>query len=132
AGRAARLCWLLAWLAYVVHLGMAFHHYHGWSHADAVAHVEARTGFGPGIWFSHLFTLAWTADVAWWWLRPLSYASRPRAIDWALHGFMAFMWFNGTVVYETGLIRWAGLAVFAALALGFLLRRSPLSFGARP
>ena len=31
--------------------------------------------------------------------------------------------FNGTVVYETGLIRWAGLAIFAGL--GLLLRMAP-------
>ena len=35
---------------------------------------------------------------------------------------MAFIVFNGTVVYETGFIRWAGLALFFALGL-FLLKR---------
>src|SRR5262249_3179915 len=122
-----RLCWSLAWLTYVIHLGMAFHHYHGWSHADAVAHVERRSGFGLGIWFSHLFTLAWTADVAWWWLRPARYAARPQWAGWLLYGYMAFITFTGPVVYEAGLIRWAGLAFFAALAVGFLLRRPEMS-----
>jgi hypothetical protein len=115
-GRMARWGWTLAWACFLVHLAMAFHHYHHWSHAEAVAHVQRASGFGPGIFLSHIFTLVWTTDVAWWWLAPASYAARPRWIDLALHGFMVFMTFNATVVYETGPIRWAGLAMFVALA----------------
>ena len=91
----------LAWAAFVVHLGMAFHHYHHWSHADAVRRTQAATGFGAGVYLSDLFALAWTADVAAWWLRPACYARRSPWIDRALHGFMLFMVFNATVVYET-------------------------------
>jgi hypothetical protein len=116
-GKAARTCWTLAWLAYFVHLASAMHYYHGWSHADAMRHVEEVSGFGPGIFFSHLFTLLWTADVAWWWLDPGSYARRFAGFDRLVHAYMAFIIFNGTVVYETGFIRWAGAVVFAALAL---------------
>jgi hypothetical protein len=115
-GRLARWCWTLAWAAYVTHVGMAFHYKHGWSHADAMAHTEERSGFGPGIYVSHLFTLLWTADVVFWWLRPRLYAARTPWVDWALHGFMAFMIFNGTVVFESGFSRWAGLALFTLLA----------------
>jgi hypothetical protein len=121
-GRVARWCWTLAWVSYLVHLAMAFHHYHHGSHAEAVAHVQQRSGFGPGIFLSHLFTLVWTLDVAWWWLWPARYARRPRWVDACLHGFMAFITFNATVVYETGLIRWAGLAMFAGLAALLALR----------
>jgi hypothetical protein len=35
-GGLGRWCWSLAWATYVIHVGMAFHFYHGWSHADAV------------------------------------------------------------------------------------------------
>jgi len=115
-GRLARWCWTLAWAAFVVHLAMAFHHYHHWSHADAVRHTREVSGFGEGIYASHLFALAWTADVAAWWLRPAWYARRSAWIDRALHGFMVFMVFNATVVYETGFIRWAGVVLFAWLA----------------
>lgn len=114
-GVLARWCWTLAWATYVIHVGMAFHFYHGWSHADAVRHTEEVSSFGRGIYVSHLFTLLWTADVACWWLRPDAYASRPPWIGRALHAFMAFIVFNGTVVYETGPIRWAGLVMFAVL-----------------
>src|SRR5262249_54808291 len=31
-GRMARWCWTLAWATYLVHLFMAFHHVHRWSH----------------------------------------------------------------------------------------------------
>jgi len=116
-GRLARWCWTLAWAAFVVHLAMAFHHYHHWSHEEAVRHTREVSGVGEGIYVSHLFALAWTADVAAWWLRPAWYALRPPWVGRALHGFMLFVVFNATVVYETGLIRWAGVALFAWLAL---------------
>jgi hypothetical protein len=115
-GRLARWCWTLAWATYLVHLAMAFHYYHGWSHADAVAHTEEVSGFGNGIWFSHLFTLLWTLDVAFWWFQPAQYARRSPWWHGLLQGYMAFIVFNATVVYEEGPIRWAGVLLFAALA----------------
>jgi hypothetical protein len=132
-GRRARWCWTLAWAAYLVHVGMAFHHYHGWSHAHAVEHTRAVSGVGAGIYASHLFTLAWTADVAYWWLRPRAYATRPAWLGRALHGYLAFIIFNGTVVFETGPIRWGGLVLFAALTAvgcwGFWAGRRPRAAG---
>lgn len=122
--RLTRWLWTLAWGSYIVHLAMAFHHYHHWSHADAVAHTEAVSGFGPGIYISHLFTLLWTTDVAYWWWQPVQHAHRADWIDWSLHAFLAFVIFNATVVYETGLIRWAGLAMFAGLGAVYLIGRS--------
>jgi hypothetical protein len=121
ADRLARWCWTLGWAVYVVHVALAFHCYHGWSHAEAVAHVERRSGFGPGLFFSYLFTLLWTADVAWWWLRPTGHARRPSWVGGALHGYMGFIIFNATVVYEQGFVRWAGVGMFAVL--GVLLAR---------
>jgi hypothetical protein len=114
-GRVARTCWTLAWAAYLVHVGMAFHHYHYWSHAAAVAHVEQASQFGPGIYFSYLFTLLWTADVAWWWIAPARYARRSRGWGGLLHGFMLFMVFNATVVYGSDPFRWGGILLFAVL-----------------
>jgi hypothetical protein len=121
--RLARWCWTFAWATYLVHLAMAFHHYHHWSHAAAVEHTEAVSGFGKGIYLSHLFTLVWTADVLFWWLRPGRHAGRSSSIDWLLHGFMVFIIFNATVTYETGPIRWAGLALFTGLAGVWIYRR---------
>ena len=110
-----RCCWSLAWLTYLVHLFMAFHFYHHWSHANAVAHTQEVSGFGPGIYFSHLFTCLWTADVALWWLRPTRRAERRPWLSWVLHGFMLGIIFCATVVYEEGLIRYAGLAFLIGL-----------------
>jgi hypothetical protein len=121
-GATARWFWTLAWTAFLVHLVMAFHHAHHWSHADAVAHTEEMSGFGPGIYLSHLFTVVWTADVVFWWCCPRRYAKRSPWVDRLLHGFMAFMIFNGTVVFEDGLIRWAGIGMFVVL-LGALVFR---------
>jgi hypothetical protein len=120
----ARWCWTLAWLAYLVHLAMAFHFYHHWSHADAMAHTRAVSGVGQGIYVSHLFTVLWSADVAYWWLAPAAHAARRRWLNMALHGFMLFVIFNATVVYETGVIRWAGVALFEELGRVFLYRRA--------
>jgi len=122
-GRLARWCWALAWATYAVHVGMAFHHYHHWSHADAVRHTREVSGAGEGVYVSHLFGLLWGLDVAWWWLRPAAYAARPAWIGGVLHGFMAFIVFCGMVVYESGPIRWAGVVLFAGLALLLLARR---------
>jgi len=116
-----RWCWTLAWCAYLVHLGMAFHHYHHWSHAEAVRHTRATSGFGEGIYASHLFTLLWTLDVIYWWLRPQAYAARARWQSRWLHVYMVFIIFNSTIVFAEGAIRWA--AGFAFLLLAVLLAR---------
>jgi hypothetical protein len=58
----------------------------------------------------------WTGDVLWWLLSPSSRARRPAWMGVTLHGFMLFMVFNATVVFETGFIRWAGAGLFAVLS----------------
>jgi hypothetical protein len=119
-GRLARWCWTwgLAW--FLVHVGFAFHVYHRWSHADAFEHTRQISGVGEGLYVSYVFGLVWTADVAAWWLAPAWYAARSRWIDCAQHIFMLFMVFNGTVVFESGPIRVAGIVMFVALALAWL------------
>src|SRR5436853_3325012 len=96
--RLARRLWTVAWAVYVIHVGLAFHYYHGWSHADAVAHTQAVAGWGGGIYVSYAFTLVWGLDVAWWWLAPAARARRPAWLGGLLHGFLAFILFNGAVV----------------------------------
>ncbi len=132
-GRLVRLAWALACLVYLAHVALAFHHHHGWSHARAMEHVAERGGFGPGIFLSYLFTLAWALDAAWWWLAPVRYAQRPNGVGGSLHGFMLFMVFNATVVFATGLARWGGLVLFALLGLSLALRYRPrLAAGGTP
>ena len=128
-GRLARGFWCAAYAAYLIHLAMAFHYYHHWSHADAVDHTRDVSGVGEGIYVSHLFTLLWSADVAYWLFAPARYATRRAWIGKTLHAFMIFIIFNGTVVYETGFIRWAGVALLTVLstawAAGRASRRQP-------
>ena len=123
-GRAARWCWTWAMVCFLIHVMMAFHYFHHWSHADAVRHTREVSGFGEGVYISYLFTLLWIVDVAYWWLGPRSYAERSVWIDRAWHGFMLFMVFNGTVVYESGAIRWAGLLMFISLSAVWLVLRT--------
>jgi hypothetical protein len=118
----ARWTWTLACTAYLVHVATAFDQVHGWSHAAAVRHVEIVSGFGPALFVSYAFSLLWIADVAWWWIDRPGYDARPVWLDRLIHGFMAFVVFNGTIVYATGLIRWAGAVLFAGLAV-LLARR---------
>ena len=74
---------------------------------------------------SHLFTLLWTADVLSWWLAPSHYAVRSPWFDRLLHGVMLFVIFNGTVVYETGFIRWAGVAFVRLGAMAYRRAAAP-------
>jgi hypothetical protein len=124
-GRLTRILWTAAWAIYLVHVAAAFHIAHGWSHAHAVEATRAQSGVGEGIYVNHLFTLLWTLDVAWWWLRPDSYAVRQPWLDWLLHGFMVFVIFNAAVVFASGLIRWVALVGF--VALGILFGRKQLA-----
>jgi hypothetical protein len=120
--RFGRWCWSFAWASYLIHLAVAFHFYHHWSHHHALEHTREVSGSGEGIFVSHLFTIVWTLDVLWWWAAPGMYMRRPVWVGLLLHGFMAFIIFNGTVVYETGMIRWAGLAMFVWLGALALIR----------
>jgi len=117
--RFVRACWVTGWLFYVAHVALAFHYFHDWSHAEAIHHVEERSGFGPGLFVSYLFTLLWTGDVVWWAISPESHARRPRWVALLLYGYFTFMAFNATVIYETGAIRVAGI-VATALLVGSL------------
>src|SRR5262249_46946602 len=114
--RSVRMNWTLALLAFGIHLVVAFGHVDNWSYANAFERTRQATGVGEGLYVSFLFTLLWTADVVWWWLRPASYTSRPKWIGWCLHLFMGFIMFNGTVVFESGPVRWFGIVMFLGLA----------------
>ncbi len=111
-----RRAWSLAWLTYLIHVALAFHYVHNWSHVEAMEHVRRASGVGEGLYVSYLFTLLWTLDVGWCWLWPAAHTRRPQWMHWTLHGFMLFMVFNATVIFEMGIIRWPGVALFEVLA----------------
>jgi hypothetical protein len=119
---AIRLIWTCGCVVYLLHAACAFHFVHHWSHAQAYAATARQTAavvgldWGGGLYANYAFTLLWLGDVCWWWASPQGYETRPRFIEWAVQAFFAFMWFNATVVFGTGLARWLGVA--ACLAVG--------------
>ena len=112
---ATRWLWLAGAVAFVAHVVAAFDRVHQWSHAAAFQRTLRDSGLGEGIYVSYGFGLVWLVDALWTLARAeaLRQASRWRP---ALHLFMAFIIFNGTIIYETGPIRWAGAIAFAILA----------------
>lgn len=124
-GKIARWCWTWGIASFLVHLAMAFHYYHHWSHAHAFEHTRQIAGTGEGIYVSYLFTWLWIGDAAWWWIQPERYAARAAWIGRALHTFMLFIVFNGMVVFENGPIRWAGLILIMVLLIARLMARGP-------
>jgi hypothetical protein len=118
----ARAAWAVGAATFLVHVVTAFDEVHGWSHAAAYRHVETVSGFGAGIFVSYAFTVVWVADATWWLIDRVGYDSRPTWLDRLIHGFLAFVVLNGTVIYETGFIRWAGVICFSLLGLLLLAR----------
>jgi hypothetical protein len=118
----ARAAWAVGAVAFLVHVITAFDEVHGFSHAAAYQHVEVISGFGAGIFVSYAFTVVWAADATWWLMDRVGYDSRPTWLDRLLHGFLAFVVFNGTVIYETGFIRWTGVICFSLLGVLLLAR----------
>lgn len=131
--RLAAFTWVLAVLMHLVHVAVAFDLFYRWSWGRAVRNTEEVAGFGEGLYVNFAFAIVWAADAAWLALLPTSYARRPRWVGWAVHGFLAFITFNATVVFGSPPVRWAGAAWFAVLAfdLGRRLWRTNRP-GARP
>ena len=118
----ARLCWVLGAVMFWIHVAVAFHFAHRWSHANGIRHVQETSGFGPGLFVSYFFTLLWAIDAGFWLVKPDRYRQRPRWLGIALHSFMAFIVFNGTVVFGHTPMREVSAGVFVVL-LGVLLLR---------
>ncbi|MCE9565916.1 MAG: hypothetical protein K8U57_28160 [Planctomycetes bacterium] len=119
ADRLARLLWTFGLATLFVHLVLAFGLAHGWSHEAAVEHVRTVGGSGAGIVVNYLFALAWAVDVVWWWVNPITHANRPRWIAVTVHGFLAFVVVNATVIFgpaERRVVYAVGLFMLAAIA----------------
>ena len=126
--RTARLLWTTGCILFLAHVAAAFHYFHGWSHGHAYSETARQTAeltgvrSGAGLYLNYLFTSAWVADVAWWWLDAEAYGRRPRGITLPLHCFMFFIAFTGTVVFERGATRWVAVALTALLGALWLRR----------
>jgi hypothetical protein len=124
---AARVAWTVACAALVAHVACAFHVYHGWSHAAAYRDTARQTSelfgldWGGGVYVNYALAALWVADVWWWWRRGLgAYRRRPWPLVVAWHAFLLFIVFNATVVFASGFVRWAGLALCLALVFVWL------------
>lgn len=119
----ARGLWTAGCVLMGIHVAAAFHFAHHWSHdsvwEDTARQTAETTGldWGGGVYFNYALLAIWGADTAWWWISPKTYASR--AVGWTacVHGFLAFIAFNATVVFKTGALRWIGVAGTCGLAI---------------
>lgn len=111
-----RWCHILGCLLCILHITVAFHLGHGWSHAAAYEHTQQAGGFGWGIYANYAFVLLWLADVLWSWVALGSYLKRPAWLTWLVIGFMGFIVFNAAVVFAHDPMRWLSL-----ISLGFPL-----------
>lgn len=84
-------------------------------HAAAIEHSARTAGVGWGVYVNYLFAVVWLTDSLWLTAATRSYARRPRWVGWMVHGFLAFIVFNATVVYGEPATRLAGVAWFAIL-----------------
>jgi hypothetical protein len=112
-----RLGWSLGFIVQLIHVVIAFGLIHSWSHEAAMKHVEKVGGFGEGIFVNYLFSMIWLMDVIWWWASPTGYPQRPRWIGCCVHGFMAFITFNATVVFGPHDAKISDLLAFGIIAL---------------
>ncbi|HND51145.1 MAG TPA: hypothetical protein PLV92_02070 [Pirellulaceae bacterium] len=131
-----RSAWRLEWAAYIAlcfHTAAAFHFHHDWSHARAVAATARQTeeilglGFGGGIFFNYAVLILWPLALA---LpgAPLTNGRRccSRFVT-IVNVYVAFLFFQGVVVFGQGMVRiWGLLVTFAVVLLLPTRRRKPL------
>jgi hypothetical protein len=127
---AFRLAWTAGCILYLTHVWGAFQFFHSWSHLAAYRETARRTRelfgieWGGGLYFNYLFSLVWLADTVWLWKSLDTYHHRPSWVGTAIHAFLAFMFFNATVIFASGFSRWLGVAATTALVLLWLRART--------
>ena len=133
ADRLARAFWTLGIALALVHVILAFHMVYGWDHEAAVIATVRQTaerfgqGWRGGIYVNYVFLAIWMADVCWWWLAPASRASRSPGFEAVRFALFAFMFFNGAVVFASGIGRLIGIAALGVALLAPLARRRLIS-----
>ena len=121
--RAARLVWTIGCMSLLALVACAFHFFLGWSQEAAYRETARQTAevvglyWGGGLYINYALMAGWVADVAWWWRGLGAYRRRPRALVALWQGFLMFMFFNATVVFKTGPLRFIGLFLCLALCL---------------
>lgn len=126
--RAARLAWTVGCAALFVHVACAFHFYHAWGHAAAYMDTARQTrevvglDWGGGLYVNYAVMAGWAFDVTLWWLRgPDAYRRGWWPLTAAWHAALLFIFFNATVVFKGGPMRWVGLGVCLGLCVAWWL-----------
>jgi hypothetical protein len=109
----ARYTWTLACVLVWVHIAVAFHLGHGWSHQAA----------WDGIFVNYAVALVWLIDAVWALVAFDSYRARPGWLHWSIHGFLAFVMFNAAVVFASPEVRTCFAVLCAALAIEWIVWR---------
>ena len=130
--KAASCWWQIAWSAagilLGVHILVAFHFEHAWSHAAAFAHTAQQSAatvglnWGGGIYFNYAVLAVWLVDVLQLWTR---HEARLNSHTWRvfIDWFVAFMMINATVVFGPWGWKPIGAVVAVGLFIGLQLRK---------
>ena len=123
--------WVTGWFAFVVHVISAFATSYRWSHGVALAETARQTrdltGFdsGIGLWMNYLFGAIWVVDAVRWAATGEAVATgRWKWPHRSMHLFLAFMVFNGTVVFASGATRVFGILIFVFLGAAWFRART--------
>jgi hypothetical protein len=93
---------------------MTFHH---GSQLEALRSTAEQTkeligiSFAAGLYFNYVFVAAWLFDATMRLVMPKKYSKLPNWYSRLILGFLAFIAFNGVVVFKTGLLRYLGIGV---------------------
>lgn len=121
----ARIFWTAGCIALLSHVACAFHFHHHWSHNAAYTETARQTekiyglNWGGGLFINYFLMIGWVVDVIWWWCGLEIYRNRPKIFSITWHVFLFFIFFNATVVFEQGFLRW--FWVVFTLVLVFIL-----------
>lgn len=123
ANRAVRAGTLAAAILLALHLLLAFHFRHQWSHQAATEHIARVTAratgvyWGGGIWFNYATLLLLVLEAARLSRHALLLQRRTCAAFLAIDGWLAFMFFSATVLFAPAPGRWLSLAVWVLLVV---------------
>ena len=125
-----KILWSIGFVLFVAHVLAAFHFVHHWSHEEAYRATARQTreligvAYGQGVYFNHLFMLAWAFDV--WAMWSMSKGQPPsiRTLQRLALVYMLFIAFNGVVVFKAGWLRGVGIVATALLAIALVFKAS--------
>jgi len=123
AGTIIRVVYSTGCALCLLHIAIAFHLGHSWSHRAAFNHTDEVGGYGWGVFVNYAFALLWVVDAIWMWVSLNEYLQRPAWANWLILGLMGFVIVNAAVVFGHGWQRWVALGFLATPGISLLLRR---------